>query len=754
MKDINPEAKQYYGENKIWGDNVGNNSTTKQHTVSCVGRGGVCGLAAKVHEVEAKHGEDGPWGGTNTQYWFESAKRHNMFTFDDVEWSDNSNTKLMLEGARWQSIDRPEYGNHRLDGQGITNVQVMCCDGFTSLAIDGDNDPYESQLARATYNVSKDDMVHLIGGLVATEERLQAGCDNMGGTWTGGACNDIPNDNPTGSWEQVNTMVLPVKGTYDDTNAVFNLKDGGVCCDKLKMGSPGKDDEEWIGGRKDDNFLAQWTKKLENNLNTIFSSTTGFAACPFTAIHAAMTGDKTACCSVETVKDGNGIDRTVMNIPAFPRIEKGDPDKCLTPETETKCEQQCETWVAETKDVKKCTEGFKEECNVATETCTKVVSAAAHAACGWMEDGWVKNTCYSGFDLVNQCEEIPCPKDEIKSVCKGWSTVAEETGEQLCDAYKTVCNVVETGACLLNEYTPELICQTQQVPLDVQFDLPVRFRRTARYAHKAPGHVNVIPGRWTPLYGCVDDKGTVVPLDNVIIGNNKQQRATDWRNTKNNSHNPGPIWHSTGWGDQLGISSLGFLCPEGTEYKRIGPSDAPLNDGTYTKGKREWDSAEAVGQQPNHLFLPEYRQAGMFSSWMSTGTPNLYTSCSNKPHSTQDEQIANIDDWENQCGWYFEGWRRRNNFFSKVDGDASTGGAWSEIDLGVWGRYLNPRDKCFDAQKNKPNDWFAKDNVPTTEYECTQQGGEWVDSSSPWGYNACVKSCLSNPVDIQSRYTE
>ena len=243
--------------------------------------------------------------GTNTQYWFESAKRHNMFTFDDVEWSDNSNTKLMLEGARWQSIDRPEYGNHRLDGQGITNVQVMCCDGFTSLAIDGDNDPYESQLARATYNVSKDDMVHLIGGLVATEERLQAGCDNMGGTWTGGACNDIPNDNPTGSWEQVNTMVLPVKGTYDDTNAVFNLKDGGVCCDKLKMGSPGKDDEEWIGDERRQ-FLGAMDEKIrENNLNTIFLDDR-VCNVPGTAIHAAMTGTKRPAAAWKPSKMGTG----------------------------------------------------------------------------------------------------------------------------------------------------------------------------------------------------------------------------------------------------------------------------------------------------------------------------------------------------------------------------------------------------------------------------------------------------------------
>ena len=96
-----------------------------------------------------------------------------------------------------------------------------------------------------------------------------------------------------------------------------------------------------------------------------------------------------------------------------------------------------------------------------------------------------------------------------------------------------------------------------------------------------------------------------------------------------------------------------------------------------------------------------------------------HTSCSSKPHDTQKEQMDNVDDWHNQCGWYFEGWRRRNYNISKVDGDASTGGAWSEADLGVWGRYLNPRDKCFDAQKNKTSAWGG--NAPTTETECKEK---------------------------------
>ena len=65
LKNINPEKQERFNEGKVLSDNVGNNATVKKHTVSCARRGGVCGIAAKVHEVEAKHGmsKDGTWGG-------------------------------------------------------------------------------------------------------------------------------------------------------------------------------------------------------------------------------------------------------------------------------------------------------------------------------------------------------------------------------------------------------------------------------------------------------------------------------------------------------------------------------------------------------------------------------------------------------------------------------------------------------------------------------------------------------------------
>ena len=42
IKDVNFEGKQYYRESKEWGGNAGNNSTKKNHTVSCAAHGGVC----------------------------------------------------------------------------------------------------------------------------------------------------------------------------------------------------------------------------------------------------------------------------------------------------------------------------------------------------------------------------------------------------------------------------------------------------------------------------------------------------------------------------------------------------------------------------------------------------------------------------------------------------------------------------------------------------------------------------------------
>ena len=734
LKRINPEGKQYYGrDNKIWGDNVGNNSTTKQYSVSCTNRGGVCGLAVKSMEVEAKHGGDGAWGGDNNQYWFESAKKHKLHLRDDLKRDGIGTQAYPYEGARLQMVNEPFFGTHRQDGQGITNVEVMCCDGYSALAIPGDNTAYESQLADTTYRVNKDDLAHLLGGIAPD---LKKGCERMGGTWTGEACEDIPNDNPTGSWEQVNTMVLPVQGTYEDTNKVFSVKEGGLCC--LDDFMP--DVEGWTDEHMSDSEAEKWGAKLINNKKALFQTKAGFVACPFSKAVEAF--GKQTCCSISTVKDGNGIDRKVMNLPALPKISL-DPDteRCGNWENE-EFDENC-AWVDDVipakYDKSKCE---VEECAV-KETCETVVEYAYNNACDWLGDGVAYDICREALTWikkeVDRYDVCTCPDNNY--VCTAYKVL-----EAAKTVSKWVCDKVERAVCVLNEFTPELKCQTAQAPLDFEMDLPVRFRRTARYGHKAHGHVNVIPGQWTPIYGCRSEiDGTLEPLDNVIIGNNKQQRASDWRTKENNSNNPGPLWHSTGWGDQLGITSIGFICPKGTYFDTVGPMDGTSDE--YTTPRRDWEDVDLPGQQPHYLFLPEYRQAGMFNDWMTTGTPNLYTSCSSKPHDTQKEQMDNVDDWHNQCGWYFEGWRRRNYNISKVDGDASTGGAWSEADLGVWGRYLNPRDKCFDAQKNKTSAWGG--NAPTTETECKGKGGEWIAKDTPeaalWGYeNVCVKPCYLN----------
>ena len=54
------------------------------------------------------------------------------------------------------------FGTHRQDMQGITNVEVTCCDGHTELAVKGDNGPNESSIANVTYDVSKDDLNHIL----------------------------------------------------------------------------------------------------------------------------------------------------------------------------------------------------------------------------------------------------------------------------------------------------------------------------------------------------------------------------------------------------------------------------------------------------------------------------------------------------------------------------------------------------------------------------------------------------------------
>ena len=323
--------------------------------------------------------------------------------------------------------------------------------------------------------------------------------------------------------------------------------------------------------------------------------------------------------------------------------------------------------------------------------------------------------------------------------------------QTLCRAVvNTVCDVVtwvtDTAGCLLNSFSPTVKCQTARMRMELKNDQPVRYRRTARYGKKADGHINVIPGRWTPAFGCVDDTtGKSVPLKNIMFGHNEQQKATDWRTKENNSNNPGPIWLSHGWGDQMGLTSVGFVCPEGSHYKRVGKKDMPYSDSL--EPAREWSSENHPGHQDNSVFLPEYRHAGMYNSMMTTGFPDMYQLCSsidNSPSSTPAEKRANIDDWGKNCGWYFEGYRRRTNTISKVDGDMSTGGAWSEIDLGVWSRDLNARDRCFDTMKNRSNEWNIRG--VTNKIECENKGGTWIASGSKevkfWGYgDICVKSC-------------
>ena len=163
---------------------------------------------------------------------------------------------------------------------------------------------------------------------------------------------------------------------------------------------------------------------------------------------------------------------------------------------------------------------------------------------------------------------------------------------------------------------------------------------------------------------------------------------------------------------------------------------------------REWSSENHPGHQDNSVFLPEYRQAGMYNSMLTTGFPDMYQLCSSVDgsiESTAEKKPANIDDWGKNCGWYFEGYRRRTNTISKVDGDMSTGGAWSEIDLGVWTRDLNARDRCFDAMKNRSNEWNIRG--VTNKNECENKGGTWIASGSKeakfWGYgDICVRSCI------------
>ena len=106
--------------------------------------------------------------------------------------------------------------------QGITNVMVTCCDGHSELAIKGDNGPNESSIAPTTYTIDKKDLgFYWVRGRVldaAVQPRLRT----HGRDLEQRACT-VPNSNPTGSWEQVNTFVMPIP----DPSSVFGLPGDG-----------------------------------------------------------------------------------------------------------------------------------------------------------------------------------------------------------------------------------------------------------------------------------------------------------------------------------------------------------------------------------------------------------------------------------------------------------------------------------------------------------------------------------------------
>ena len=262
--------------------------------------------------------------------------------------------------------------------QGITNVEVTCCDGHTELAVKGDNGPNESSIADVKYDLSKDDLNHILGCFgFCSVGRYRTGCERMGGEWDDSAglasakCKNIPNDNPTGSWEQVNTMILPIPGT-----SAVKTMEGGPCCNATDeiakgVGKVGEAIGINIPGRSDtynsknefDTFVNTWTNNVGSAVNTVAA----LGKCPVDVIRR-VAGDNSAgaqCCSMTTETDADGIDRTYLNTPYFPSVEwNPTPSRCLQPK------EECKRWAADT-----CSEWNAKTCTAYKDVCTK--------ACGW-----------------------------------------------------------------------------------------------------------------------------------------------------------------------------------------------------------------------------------------------------------------------------------------------------------------------------------------------------------------------------------
>ena len=164
----------------------------------------------------------------------------------------------------------------------------------------------------------------------------------MGGEWDDSAglasakCKNIPNDNPTGSWEQVNTMILPIPGT-----STIKTMEGGPCCNATdeivkglnKVGGaiginiPGRSDT-YTAKNEFDKFVNTWT----NNVGAVVNTKAALVKCPVDVIRR-VAGDNSAgaqCCSMTTETDADGIDRTYLNTPYFPSVNgtRLHPDVC------------------------------------------------------------------------------------------------------------------------------------------------------------------------------------------------------------------------------------------------------------------------------------------------------------------------------------------------------------------------------------------------------------------------------------------
>lgn len=822
MDKTNPEGRfmsdVWSSASEVFFGNAGNNSSNKDYTVSCKRRGGVCGIAVKAMQIETTHGmgkDKGTWGpdsnknhwGGNVQYWFESIKRHQYERIQDHH--EVSNNQV----PKRSSIQNPQFGHHRQDMQGITNVEVMCCDGHTEIAVHGDNGPNESVLRHAVYDLNYKELAHVAGG-VAVRGQIEKACDTLGGkfTWNGtnSTCKGIPNDNPQGSWEQVNTL---------DLEGGKLLQEGGPCCVNGSFSGAFKD--QWSKKEMEESEFLQLTMKILNNIEEPVYQAHSMLKCGIgsvagTAGAIAKAQIPPQCC-FPYVKDGKTYFPMPSPVPVLKFNEVEKLSKCATnfaknmgrdwsalgdsslramgfhdafkgvrlwredlvPYRKDPTMLWAAAWTAIKKAAKAVTNSVSKAWTNFTNSAVGnfIVSSVEKAGtlakkvadAAWKEvtnnkvfkqvtklAGRAIGTIKRGADIVGNwigdtyvralveppfacCKGYTCDDPNTPSAMKkalSARACAKAGGDWCLDGYDRVgsqavyCNkfvrllgsVVDVGVgfvedtaglgmCTTTALMPEIKCAT--LNFSGGMDQRIRYRRTARHAKKAENHINPIPGRWTPIYGCVDKNGKPQPLNNVIVGSNSQQKASTNSFYESGIAKLEPMWTSVGHGDHMGITAVGFTCPPGTTYKRIGPKDA---NPALKEEARAWDSTHHPGHQDNAMFLPEYREAGMFNFALTAGTPNLYDMCG-----------KNVDNWGTNCPHYFEGWRRRSYNINKLDGDASTGGAWSKIDLGVWSRDLHQYDKCHTGRKGISEDDVKNGKTADSQGTKRQACYSWHD---------------------------